>query len=136
MALDTCVENVNHVSTHEEADELYSEEIDVGEDEPHLIVSGLLPYVSESDLDGRMVLARKLGGFPSHGMVLYASNEEHIEVRLVSIPVDAKVSECVTVPGFDFEGDEGKLYAKNKVGKKKVFEKIAPHLKTTHDNNP
>ena len=68
--------------------------------------------------------ARKLAGFPSHGMVLCASNEDRTEVKLVSVPVDATIGERVTVPGFDFEGEEGQPFAENKIGKKKVFEKM------------
>ncbi|KAL7530595.1 hypothetical protein ACHAWF_003441 [Thalassiosira exigua] len=119
---------------HEEADKLYCEEINVWEDGSHLTKPGLHPYLSESNLDSPMTLvlcnlkAMKLAGFPSHGMVLSASNEDYSEVKLVSIPVDAKMGERVMVPGFDFEGEEGEPYAENnKVGKKKVFENIALH---------
>ena len=141
-ALDIRVGRINKVWTHEEADKLYCEEIDVGEDEPRQIASGLRPYLSQEDLDGRMVLvlcnlkARNLAGFPSHGMVLCASNEDHTDVKLVSVPVDAKIGERVTVPGFDFESEEGAPFAENKIGKKKVFEKIAPFLKTSEYGVP
>jgi len=141
-ALDIRVGRIERVWTHEDADKLYCEEIDVGEDVPRQIASGLRPYLSEEDLDGRMVLvlcnlkARKLAGFPSHGMVLCASNEDHTEVKLVSVPVDAKIGERVTVPGFDFEGEGAAPFAENKVGKKKVFEKIAPYLKTSEYGVP
>ena len=74
---------------------------------------------------------RKLVGFPSHGMVLCASNAEHTDVKLVNPPIDAKIGERVTVPDFEFEGEEGEPYAENKVGKKKVFEQIAPYLVTS-----
>lgn len=141
-ALDIRVGRINKVWVHEEADKLYCEEIDVGEDEPRQIASGLRPYLSEEDMEGRMVLVlcnlktRKLAGFPSHGMVLCASNEDHTEVKLVSVPVDAKIGERVTVPGFVFEGEEGAPFAENKVGKKKVFEKLAPFLKTSEYGVP
>ena len=141
-ALDIRVGRIGRVWTHEDADKLYCEEIDVGEAEPRLVASGLRPYLSEEDLAGRMVLvlcnlkARKLAGFPSHGMVLCASNGDRTEVRLVSAPADARVGERVTVPGFDFEGDEGAPYKENKVGKKKVFEKIAPFLRTSEYGVP
>ena len=69
-------------------------------------------------------------------MVLCASNEDHSEVKLVSVPVEAKIGERVTVPGFDFEGEEGQPYAENKVGKKKVFEKLSPFLKTNEYGVP
>ena len=63
-------------------------------------------------------------------MVLCASNADHTIVRLVNPPVDAKVGERVTVPDFDFDGENGAPYAENKIAKKKVFEEIAPNLTT------
>merc|ERR1712127_1177981 len=141
-ALDIRVGRINKVWTHEEADKLYCEEIGVGEDEPRQIASGLRPYLSKEDLDGRKVLVlcnlktRKPAGFPSHGMVLCASNEDHTVVKLVSAPVDAVIGERVSVPGFDFIGEEGQPFKENKIGKKKVFEKIAPLLKTSEYGVP
>ncbi|KAL3795457.1 hypothetical protein HJC23_000815 [Cyclotella cryptica] len=141
-ALDIRVGRITKVWTHEEADKLYCEEIDVGEAEPRKIASGLRPYMSAEDMEGRLVLVlcnlkeRKLAGFPSHGMVLCASNQDHTEVKLVSVPVEAKVGERVTVPGFDFEGEEGQPYPENKIGKKKVFEQIAPFLATSEYGVP
>lgn len=136
QALDIRVGRVTKVWEHEEADKLYCEEIDVGEDEPRQIASGLRPYLKPEDIDGRLVLvlcnlkARKLVGFPSHGMVLCASNADHTEVQLVNPPVDAKIGERITVPDFDFEGEEGTPFAENKVGKKKIVEKLAPFMVT------
>ena len=136
-ALDIRVGKVVKVWEHPEADKLYCEEIDVGEDEPRQIASGLKPYMKPEELEGKKVLVlcnlkeRKLVGFPSHGMVLCASNADHTEVRLVNPPVDAEVGERVTVPDFDFEGEEGQPYAENKVGKKKIVENLAPFLKTS-----
>eukprot|EP00529_Nitzschia_sp_RCC80_P001713 CAMPEP_0113494162 /NCGR_PEP_ID=MMETSP0014_2-20120614/28965_1 /TAXON_ID=2857 /ORGANISM="Nitzschia sp." /LENGTH=881 /DNA_ID=CAMNT_0000388047 /DNA_START=286 /DNA_END=2931 /DNA_ORIENTATION=- /assembly_acc=CAM_ASM_000159 len=141
-ALDIRVGRINKVWEHEEADKLYCEEIDVGEDEPRMIASGLRPYLKPEDMDGRMVLVlcnlkeRKLVGFPSHGMVLCASNKDHTDVRLVSPPVDAKIGERITIPDFDFEGEDAAPFAENKVGKKKVFEKIAPFFVTSEYGVP
>ena len=141
-ALDIRVGRINKVWTHPEADKLFCEEIDVGEGEPRQIASGLRPYMNAEDLEGRMVLvlcnlkSRKLAGFPSHGMVLCASNEDHSVVKLVSVPVEAKVGERVTVPGFNFEGEEGEPFGENAIGKKKVFEKISPFLRTNEYGIP
>jgi methionine--tRNA ligase beta chain len=135
-ALDIRVGRITKVWAHEESEKLFCEEIDVGEGEPRLIASGLRPYMSAENLDGRLVLVlcnlkeRKLAGFPSHGMVLCASNEDHTEVKLVSVPVEAKVGERITIPGVDFELELAAPYAENKIGKQKVFEKIAPFLRT------
>jgi aminoacyl tRNA synthase complex-interacting multifunctional protein 1 len=49
----------------------------------------------------------------------------------VNPPVDAKVGERVTVPDFDFESEEGQPYAENKVGKKKIVEKLSPFMVTS-----
>jgi len=136
-ALDIRVGKITKVYEHPEADKLYVEEIDVGEDEPRTIASGLKPYLKQEDMENRMVLvlcnlkARKMVGIPSHGMVLCASDEDHSDVRLVSPPVDATIGERVTVPDFEFEGDDAEPYKENKIGKKKVFEKIAPYLLTS-----
>jgi glutamyl-tRNA synthetase len=135
-ALDIRVGLIKKVWEHAEADKLYCEEIDVGEEEPRQIASGLRPYLKPEDLEGRKVLvlcnlkARNLVGFPSHGMVLCASDKDHNVVRLISPPVDAKIGERVTVPDFDFKSDDGAPYPENKIVKKKVFEEIAPNLVT------
>ena len=128
---------------HPDSDKLWCEEIDIGEDTPRLIASGLRPYFSSpEDLEGRRVLvlanlkARKLVGFPSHGMVLCASNADHSDVKFVTPPADAAVGERVmwsenvddVLGGGGFE--MGEAAAENKLGKKKMFEKIASHLKT------
>jgi glutamyl-tRNA synthetase len=136
-ALDIRVGRIIRVWEHPEADKLYCEEIDVGEDEPRQVASGLREFMKPEDMEGRMVLVlcnlkeRKLVGFPSHGMVLCASNADHTQVKLVSAPVEAKVGERVTVPDMDFEGEESAPFAENKIGKKKVFEKLAPFLVTS-----
>ena len=136
-ALDIRVGQIKKVWEHEEADKLYCEEIDVGEGEPRMIASGLRPYLQPEDLEGKKVLVlcnlkeRKLVGFPSHGMVLCASNEDHTDVRLVNPPIDAKIGERVTIPDFDFESEEGAPYPENKIGKKKILEQLAPFLVTS-----
>jgi glutamyl-tRNA synthetase len=136
-ALNIRVGRITKVWVHPEADKLYCEEIDVGEDEPRTIASGLRPYLKAEDMENRLVLVlcnlkeRKLVGFPSHGMVLCVSNEDHTDVRLVNPPIDAKVGERVTIPDFNFEGEEAQPSGENQLGKKKIFEKLAPYLVTS-----
>lgn len=136
-SLDIRVGKITKVWEHPEADKLYCEEIDVGEDEPRQIASGLKPYMKAEDMEGRKVLvlcnlkARKMLGFASHGMVLCASNEDHTDVKFVNPPIDAEIGERVTVPGFDFEGEAGAPMKENPMGKKKIFDKLAPHLVTS-----
>mmetsp|Transcript_17326 Transcript_17326/g.32821 ORF Transcript_17326/g.32821 Transcript_17326/m.32821 type:complete len:881 (-) Transcript_17326:42-2684(-) len=135
-SLDIRVGIIKRVWEHPEADKLYCEEIDIGEEQPRQIASGLRPYMKTEDMEGRKVLVlcnlkeRKMVGFPSHGMVLCASNQDHSEVKFVNPPIDAKVGERVTIPGFDFEGEAGAPMSENPMAKKKVFDKIAPFLVT------
>ena len=135
-ALDIRVGRITKVWAHEEADKLFCEEIDVGEEIPRKIASGLRPYMGTEDMEGKLVLVlcnlkeRSLVGFPSHGMVLCVSNQDHTQVKFVSPPVDAKIGERVTIPDFVFDNEEGAPFAENKIGKKKVFESLAPYLVT------
>ena len=53
--LDIQAGKIMSVAEHEEADSLFVESIDVGDEEgPRTIVSGLKPYMSASDLEGKM----------------------------------------------------------------------------------
>jgi tRNA-binding EMAP/Myf-like protein len=71
---------------------------------------------------------RNLVGFPSHGMVLCASNADHTAVEFVVPPPGSKPGERVL-----FEGHVGEPEPENKVAKKKIFEALAPDLKTDKD---
>jgi len=117
---------------HPDSDKLWCEEIDIGEEKPRLIASGLRHfYANESDLTGRKVLvlanlkARPLGGFKSEGMVLCASNKAHDVVKFVEVPADAPVGEAV-----HFDGLEGAPATPAQIAKKKILEKVLPLLVT------
>ena len=107
--LDIRVGVITKAWEHEDADKLFCEEIDIGEESPRLIASGLKAYYDVEDLVGQRVLvlanlkARKLAGFASHGMVLCAANEDGSKVEFVVPPEGAEVGERVMVDGFDGE---------------------------------
>lgn len=129
--LDIRVGVINKVWEHEEADKLYCEEIDLGEEGgPRQIASGLKAHYSLEEMEGRRVLvlanlkSRKLVGFPSHGMVLCASSEDG-KVEFVEPPEGAKIGERVMVDGFD-----GEPATENQVIKKKMLDAIFPDLAT------
>jgi len=130
-ALDIRVGQITKVWHHPESEKLFCEEIDVGEDQPRQIASGLRHFYQTADLENRRVVVlcnlkkRNLVGFPSHGMVLCASNADHTSVECMEPPADAKIGERVT-----FEGFEGDPEPENKIAKKKIFEAVAPDLKT------
>jgi aminoacyl tRNA synthase complex-interacting multifunctional protein 1 len=91
------------------------------------------PFYEASDLEGRLVLVlcnlkkRNLVGFPSHGMVLCASNADHTAVETVSPQTDSVLGERVTFEGIDHTSEPE---PENKIAKKKVFEKVSVDLKT------
>ena len=130
-ALDIRVGKIIKAWEHESAEKLYCEEIDVGEDKPRQIASGLRPFYKLDEMQNRTVLVlcnlkpMNLVGFPSHGMVLCASNADHTAVEFAVPPEGAKIGERVT-----FEGYDGEPEAQNKVAKKKIFQTLAPDLKT------
>ncbi|KAL7572978.1 hypothetical protein ACA910_007477 [Epithemia clementina (nom. ined.)] len=133
--LDLRVGVIQKAWEHPEADKLFCELIDIGEEEPRQIASGLRAYYQADELVGKRVLvlanlkARKLMGFPSHGMVLCAtSSEEGQQVQLVEAPAHAPIGERVTAPGYD-----GPPATENQVLKKKMLDEIFPHLKTNAD---
>ena len=130
-AFDIRVGKIVEVWEHEESEHLWCEKVDLGEAEPRQILSGLRKFYTKDDMQDRTVLVlcnlkkRNLGGVPSHGMVLCASNAAHTEVEFVIPPENAKIGERVT-----FEGYDGDPEAENKFAKKKMLEKLAPDLKT------
>eukprot|EP00889_Picochlorum_renovo_P008369 jgi/Picre1/35399/NNA_002861.t1 len=132
--LDIRVGTILSAEDHPEADSLYVESIDLGEEEgPRTIVSGLKKYVSLEDLAGRKVLvlanlkARNMRGIKSHGMLLCASNSDHTEVEPLSAPADVPNGERVF---FGDDQEQGDAALPNQLQKKKFWEKCQPLLKT------
>jgi len=134
-ALDIRVGHIKKVWHHESAEKLFCEEIDVGEPEPRKIASGLRPYYQTSDMEDKRVLvlcnlkARNLVGFPSHGMVLCASDDAKEKVQLMVPPEDAKIGDRVLFDGLEEKAPETEA----KVNKKKLLEKLLPDLKTNQE---
>ncbi|KAG9398828.1 hypothetical protein AC1031_014146 [Aphanomyces cochlioides] len=135
--LDIRVGKIVNVWKHETADKLYCEEIDVGEDEPRQIASGLVKHYSLEEMQGRMLLVmcnlkpRNLVGFKSHGMVLCAvsTNEDGSEnVAFVEPPADAKIGERVF-----YEGLTGEPWTPAQVEKKKVLITAGEGLKSNEE---
>ncbi len=92
--VDLRVAKITAIERHPEADKLYIETIDVGEEEPRQIVSGLVPYYKEEELLNHNIILvynlkpAKLRGIKSEGMLLAADNtpegsEERGEVEVI-----------------------------------------------------
>ncbi|HUV09204.1 MAG TPA: methionine--tRNA ligase, partial [Spirochaetia bacterium] len=86
--VDLRVARIEKVERHPKADKLYIETISLG-DEKRQIVSGLVPYYSEEELEGRYSLLvynlkpAKLRGVMSQGMLLAAEVGDTVEVIFV-----------------------------------------------------
>lgn len=83
------------VWNHESSDKLYCEQIDIGNGEIRNIGSGLRQFVPIEKMQDALVVVicnlkeRKLGGFPSHGMVLCAKTPDMSLVELLQVPEGA-----------------------------------------------
>jgi len=132
--LDIRVGKILEAWEHEEADRLFCETIDIGEEEPRQIATGVRAYYNTEDLVGRRVCvlanlkSRKLMGFPSHGMLLCASTDDGSRVAFLDPPADAAIGERVACEGF-----EGAPATPNQVGKKKILDKVFPDFATDAD---
>jgi len=132
------VGQITKVWVHPDADKLYCEEIDCGEEEPRQIASGLRPHYTLEEMEGRRLLvvsnlkSKKLAGFPSSGMVLCAAetNEDGSEkVEFVEPPPDAKIGEVITFEGLPTP----EPLSGAQIEKKKVWQACAEGMKTTSD---
>ena len=128
---------------HPQADKLYCEEIDVGEDTPRQIASGLRPHFTLEQMMGQRLLvitnlkAKNLVQFKSHGMVLCAAQSIIMEedgssserVEFIEPPPEALVGEVIHFEGLP----PPQPWSASQVEKKKVFPTCAEHMETTDD---
>ncbi|KAK2080258.1 hypothetical protein QBZ16_000111 [Prototheca wickerhamii] len=132
--LDVRIGHILEAKIHPDADSLYVEQIDLGEEGgPRTIVSGLVRHVTLEDLVGRRVVVlanlkpRSMRGVKSAGMLLCAANEDHTVVEPLRVPDTAVTGERV------WAGDEALLSLEpatpNQVQKKKIWEAVQPLLR-------
>ncbi|XP_029022097.1 tyrosine--tRNA ligase, cytoplasmic [Betta splendens] len=128
--LDIRVGKIISVEKHPDADSLYLEKIDVGEAEARTVVSGLVAYVSQEDLQDRMVLLlcnlkpQKMRGIESQAMLLCASIEgDPRRVEPLDPPEGSSPGERVFVDGYETGKADERLNPK-----KKVWEKLQVDL--------
>lgn len=130
--LDIRVGRVLSAKVPPEAEKLYLEEIDIGEDKPRIVVSGLVQFVSKEELEGRLVLVvtnlkpAKLAGIMSYGLVLCASNDDHTKVEILSVPEGSSVGERVQITGVAVDPAPSSVAPK-------VWSKISKQLKTNDE---
>jgi aminoacyl tRNA synthase complex-interacting multifunctional protein 1 len=106
---DLRVGKIVEVSRHPDADSLYLEKIDVGEDKPRTVVSGLVKFVPIEEMENRMVVVMcnlkpaKMRGITSEAMVMCASTPEKVEV--MSPPEGAVPGDLITCEGYERKPD-------------------------------
>lgn len=101
------VGKVIEVGDHENADSIYVEKIDFGEDEPRQVLSGLKKYVTPEEFNNTMVVGftnlkpGNIRGIKSFAMVMCAKSEDGSVVELMRPPAGAKVGERLYLEGQD-----------------------------------
>ncbi|RMZ53286.1 hypothetical protein APUTEX25_005275 [Auxenochlorella protothecoides] len=130
--MDIRIGKILECSVHPDAESLYVESIDLGEEGgPRTIVSGLVKFVPREELEGRQVVVlanlkpRNMRGIKSAGMLLCASNSEHTEVEPLLPPEGAQVGERVW---FGDASEQAEAAQPNQVQKKKLWEAVQPFL--------
>ena len=86
--LDIRVGSIRNPRVHPSADKLYVEDIDIAEDKPRQICSGLVPYIPVQGMSGLCCVvsnlkSRKMQGVDSNGMVLAAQSADGTAVELL-----------------------------------------------------
>lgn len=136
-ALDIRVGRILKAWRHPEADSLYVEEVDVGEAEPRTICSGLVNYIPLDHLQdiNVVVLAnlkpRNMRGIKSNGMLMAASDASHETVELLKPPEGSTPGERIWFGSEEEKDQQPDAATPNQVQKKKIWESVQPHLKTT-----
>merc|ERR1711937_695050 len=102
--LDMRVGHIRSAKKHPDADSLYVEEVDVGEEKPRTVISGLVKFIPEAEMQDRMAVLlcnlepSKMRGIMSEAMVMCASTPDKVEI--LAPPPGAKPGDPVLVDGF------------------------------------
>merc|ERR1712235_46427 len=117
---------------HPDADALYLEKIECGEEKPRQVISGLVKHIPIEEMQNRSVVIlcnlkpAKMRGIMSEAMVMCASTPEKVEI--LAPPAGAQPGDVVSVPGF--EGTPDELIKPTNKKAVSIFEQVAPELKT------
>ena len=132
---DLRVGQIRSVQRHPDAEKLYIESIDVGEDKPRTVLSGIAEHFTPEELVGRLVVVfcnlrpAVMRGIESHGMLAAADNGTIVE--LVEAPQGSKPGDRVFVPGYEFESCGDLIDGRKK--DKKLFDQVFAEWKTDDD---
>ncbi|CAF0778404.1 unnamed protein product [Didymodactylos carnosus] len=124
---DLRVGKILSVQKHPDADSLYVESIDIGEEKPRTVCSGLVNYMSLADLDQKLVIVlcnlkpAKMRGIFSEAMIMCASTTEKVE--LLEPPSTASPGDRVICEGYNCSTPDQQI-------KKELCDQILPDMKT------
>jgi aminoacyl tRNA synthase complex-interacting multifunctional protein 1 len=130
--IDLRVGHIVDIKKHPDADGLYIEQIDIGEETgPRTVVSGLVHYIPIEQMRDKYLVAvcnlkpANMRGVKSFAMVLCATSKEGKEggIELIQPPANSKPGDRVYFEGSDYE-NANPLSQLNP--KKKIFETIQP----------
>ncbi|KAJ3977826.1 hypothetical protein EV361DRAFT_787466 [Lentinula raphanica] len=130
--IDLRVGHILDVQKHPDADGLYIEQIDIGEETgPRTVVSGLVHYIPIEQMRDKYLVAvcnlkpANMRGVKSFAMVLCATSKDGKEagIELIQPPANSKPGDRVYFEGAEFE-NATPLSQLNP--KKKIFETIQP----------
>ncbi|KAG1699645.1 Aminoacyl tRNA synthase complex-interacting multifunctional protein 1 [Nymphon striatum] len=130
--LDFRVGKILSAEKHPDADSLYVEQVDVGEENPRTVVSGLVKFIPLEQMENRMAVLMcnlkpaKMRGVVSQAMVMCASTPEKVEI--LSPPEGCTPGDLIEFEGYPCGVADAQLNPK-----KKIWEQVSPDLKT--DNN-
>lgn len=131
--LNLLVGKVVEVNKHPDAEKLYVEKIDLGEEQPRTVVSGLVDYIDVDKFQNKLVVVlcnlkpSKLRGILSEAMVMCASDKENNKVELLEPPQNSQPGDRIVFEKYPGEPDQ-QLNAK-----KKIWEQVSVDLKTNEN---
>jgi aminoacyl tRNA synthase complex-interacting multifunctional protein 1 len=134
--IDLRVGHIVDVKKHPDADGLYVEQIDIGEETgPRTILSGLVHYIPREEMRDKYLVVvcnlkpANMRGIKSYGMVLAATHKDGKEagIELIQPPPGSKPGDRVYFEGAEYENAEPLAQLNPK---KKIFETIQPGFTT------
>jgi len=129
------VGKIIEVWPHPDADKLWCEKIDIGNGEVRQIASGLRGFKTQEEMVDSDVIVianlpeKPLRGFPSHGMVLCATNDDHTKVEFMTAPEGTPLGEVLYFDGVTGDGPDDVLPKK-----KSPWDVCAKHFTVSNDN--
>ncbi|XP_067663533.1 aminoacyl tRNA synthase complex-interacting multifunctional protein 1-like isoform X2 [Haliotis asinina] len=126
--LDLRVGKILSAEKHPDADSLYVEDVDVGEEKTRTVVSGLVKHIPLEQMQNRIAVFMcnlkpvKMRGVMSQGMIMCASSPDKVEI--LEPPPGVQPGDRVTFDGYPGNPD-AQLNPK-----KKVWETLKPDIRT------